>query len=364
MSLCRKRLETIEALKNDIHCLAADLKHVVQLMEVCGTHSHVIGRFGIRQLLPESVRLISGPGCPVCVTTAGQVAAAVEIARRGAIVATFGDMVRVPGPTGSLADARAEGCDVRVIYSPMQSLDIAAAEAPRDVVLIAVGFETTAPGVGATVRAAAEAGIGNFSVLCLHKLIPPALSVLAADPHVRINGFICPGHVSVIVGARAYEAVARQFGIPCVVAGFEPEDILLAIRMLLAQIAEDRACVENAYGRAVSWEGNRRAQRLIAEVFEPAAAAWRGLGVIPESGLSLREPWARYDAALRLEVEWVEYPEPEGCCCGQVLRGMVSPSECPLFGSACTPSSPVGPCMVSSEGSCAAVFRYERAVAH
>ncbi len=329
-------------------------------MEVCGTHSHAVGRHGLRQLLPDSVELVSGPGCPVCVTTAGQVELALELARRGAMVATFGDMMRVPGPSGSLAGARAAGGDVRVVYSPQQALELAAREPGREVVFVAVGFETTAPAVAAVAKQAPAAGPSGFSLLGLHKLVPPALEALVADEEVALDGLLCPGHVSVVIGSEAYRPLAERWRMPCVVAGFEPEDILLGVAMLLAQIADERAEVENAYPRAVRPEGNPRALALMEEVFEPTEAEWRGLGSLPDSGLKLRGAYAALDARERFGLAVVAAPEPPGCRCGDVLRGRLRPAECGLFGGACTPARPVGPCMVSSEGACAAAYKYER----
>ncbi len=363
MSLSTARLNTIEQLARRIHELAYAIGRPVQLMEVCGTHSHAIGRYGLRQLLPETVRLVSGPGCPVCVTTGGQIATAVALAGGDVTLATFGDMVRVPGPTGSLADARARGADIRVIYSPMQAVEIAAREQEREVVLLAVGFETTAPGVAAAILEAASLGLSNFSVLSFHKLIPPALEHLVSDPAVQIDGFLCPGHVSVIIGVQAYRSLARNHGVPCVVAGFEPDDILRGVAMLMAQIADGRAEAENAYPRAVTERGNERARALIAQAFEPERVAWRGLGTIPASGLKIAARFADYDALTRYRLTVAEFPDPPGCRCGDVLRGVIRPQACPLFATACTPLNPVGPCMVSSEGSCAAAYKYERAAA-
>jgi hydrogenase expression/formation protein HypD len=355
-----ERLQRIKELTAGLRQTAESLRRPVQLMEVCGTHAHAVGRYGLRQLLPPGVRLISGPGCPVCVTTAGQIEQALHIARRGATVATFGDLMRVPAPSGSLAGVRAEGADVRVVYSPQQALELAREEPTREVVFVGVGFETTAPGVAAVVQEAAHARLSNFSVLSLHKLVPPALEALVASGEVRIDGFLCPGHVSVVIGSNSYQPLAEKYCVPCVVAGFEPEDILLGILLLLRQIAEGRAEVENAYPRAVRPEGNWKAQALLAAVFAPADVEWRGLGRVPASGLVLREELAWIDAARRYEVSGEASEEPPGCRCGEVLRGVVEPQQCPLFARACAPAHPVGPCMVSSEGTCAAAYKYER----
>jgi hydrogenase expression/formation protein HypD len=360
MRLSEVRLSRVKELAEQIGNLGARLNRPVQLMEVCGTHSHVIGRYGLRQLLPEWVRLISGPGCPVCVTTGGQIEMALEVVRRGGVVATFGDMMRVPGASSSLAEARSAGGEVQVVYSPQQALEIALARPNDAVVFVAVGFETTAPAVAAVVKETWRAGLENLSFLSLHKTIPPALEALMADEDVHIDGFLCPGHVSVIIGSNAYRKVAERYAVPCVVAGFEPEDVLLGVKMLLAQIAEGRAEVENAYARVVRPEGNLRAQALIDEVFEVTTAQWRGLGEIAKSGLVLREEFAALDAGRRFSLKPADVPEPCGCCCGEVLRGVIRPAECGLFGTVCTPVQPVGPCMVSSEGACAAAYKYER----
>ena len=360
MSPSALRIDSVERMTRRIWELADVIGRPVQLMEVCGTHSHAIGRFGLRQLLPDNVRLISGPGCPVCVTTAGQIAAAVELAFRDVTLVTFGDMVRVPGPTGSLADARARGADIRVIYSPLQAVEIASREPEREIAFLGVGFETTAPGVATTVLEATRAGLENFSLLSFHKLIPPALEWLASSEDLSIDGFLCPGHVSVIIGTDAYRSIAERYGVPCVVAGFQPDDILCAVAMLLRQIAEGRAVAENAYPRAVSDGGNERARAVMQQVFEPCDAAWRGLGTIPGSGLAIRSVYEQFDATVRYRLEVTEHPDPPGCKCGEVLEGRLRPWECPLFGASCTPSSPIGPCMVSSEGSCAAAYKYER----
>ncbi|MGD9518103.1 MAG: hydrogenase formation protein HypD [Armatimonadota bacterium] len=360
MHLGPDRVARLQILRTDLEQAAVWLSRPVRLMEVCGTHSHVIGRWGLRQVLPEGVELTSGPGCPVCVTTGGQVEMALELARCGIIMVTFGDMMRVPGPSGSLAQARAAGCDVRAVYSPAQALDIALAEPAREVVFLAVGFETTAPSVASVVKQTAEAGLRNVSFLSLHKLIPPALEALMDNRDSRIDGLLSPGHVSVVIGTEAYRGLAETHGVPCVVAGFEPEDILRAVTMLLGLVATRRVDVLNAYPRAVTPGGNRTAQALMAEVFEARAADWRGLGKIDGSGLALRERYAGLDAAVRFGLVETAVADPPGCRCGDVLRGLLRPQECCLFAQACTPEAPVGPCMVSSEGACAAAYRYER----
>jgi len=341
--------------------LAARLKGMAApsaaLMEVCGTHTVAIARHGIREALPKGVRLISGPGCPVCVTPQEEIDFFIALGGvEGVRLATFGDMVRVPGTEKSLEQARAEGAEVLVVYSPMDAVAAAEREPEKEVVFFGIGFETTAPAVALAILEAKGRGLRNFSVLCAHKLIPPAMMALL-DSEVRIDGFICPGHVSVIIGGDAYRPVAER-GKPCVVTGFEPADVLGAVRMLLEQIAEGRSEVEVEYSRAVRPEGNRKAQELMGEVFEVADAGWRGLGEIPASGYELREEFGGFDAARKFAVEAPEAVEPPGCRCGDVLRGVIEPRECPLFGEACTPRKPVGACMVSSEGACQAWYRY------
>ena len=330
----------------------------LRMMEVCGTHTVAIFRSGLRAVLPESLELISGPGCPVCVTPPEYLDRAIAIAAEpGVTIATFGDMVRVPGSQGSLEAARARGADVRVVYSPTDALRLARESPERRVVFLAVGFETTSPGIAATALAAERGGVSNFLLLAAPKVIPPAMeAVMAAG--ARLDAFLCPGHVSVIIGARAYERAAREHSVPCVVAGFEPGEILLGVAMAAEQIAEGRAEVEIAYRSAVTPEGNALAREVMDEVFEPIDAEWRGLGVIPASGLALRERFGAMDASLAFDVDVPAGVEPEGCRCGEVLAGLVTPPECGLFGNACTPRTPVGPCMVSSEGTCAAHFRY------
>ncbi|MDP2689687.1 MAG: hydrogenase formation protein HypD [Deltaproteobacteria bacterium] len=335
----------------------------VNIMEICGTHTHSISRYGIREGLPPTIRLISGPGCPVCVTSASDINRIIDFSRsrKGAVIATFGDMMRVPGSRSTLQEERARGGDIRVVYSPLGSLDIARANPDKEVVLYAVGFETTAPTVASTILAAKEEGIENLSVLSLHKLTPPAMRALLDGGEVRIDGFIAPGHVTAIIGAAAYEFLSVDYRSPCVVAGFEPLDALLGIYMLARQLEEGRCETEIEYGRVVNWEGNKKAQAVISEVFEPVDSLWRGIGVIPGSGLGIREAYAAFDAQKRFNIPAGEENEPAGCRCGQVLKGLITPDECPLFGNACTTGTPVGPCMVSSEGTCSAYYKYRKA---
>jgi len=333
----------------------------LRVMEVCGTHTNAVFRHGLRAMFPPDLRLISGPGCPVCVTPAGEIDAFLDVCHRPQVTAaTFGDLVRVPGRRGSLASARAEGASVEVVYSPMDALSLAEADRSRLVVFLGIGFETTVPAVAATIKEARRRGLENFAVYSAHKTMPAALEALLSDPDLGVDGLLCPGHVSTVIGARAYEPIARRHGMPCVVAGFEPADIFEALILLAGQIRDGRAVVENAYPRAVTWEGNARAQRTIDEVFRPADAEWRGLGVIPGSGLALRDEFAQFDAAGRLEIRITPSPEPKGCLCGAILKGQRIPTDCPLFATRCTPVEPVGPCMVSTEGTCSAYYRFGR----
>ncbi|NPV10003.1 MAG: hydrogenase formation protein HypD [Anaerolineae bacterium] len=329
----------------------------MQFMEFCGGHTHAIARHGLRSLLPENVRLVSGPGCPVCVSSQGDVDRAVALAGRdGVTVVTFGDMMQVPGSEGSLQEARALGADVRVVYSPADALRLAVDCPGRQVVFLGVGFETTAPAVAATVLQAQRQGITNYSVLSLHKLTPPAMRAVLDAGEVRLDGVIGPGHVSTVIGAGAWRFLPEEHGLGCAVAGFEPADLLLAVAELVRMVVEGRPEVANCYRRSVSDGGNSRALAVMEQAFQVVDADWRGLGVVPASGLHFRPELADLDAGARLALPKLESREPAGCRCGEVLRGVLEPSQCPLFGSACTPESPVGPCMVSTEGACSAHY--------
>jgi len=328
------------------------------IMEVCGTHTMAIARNGRGDVLPPEVSLISGPGCPVCVTEPGYIDAAILAATR-ATVFTFGDMLNVPGSEDSLATARAAGADVHPCYSPSAALDFARANPARETVFLAIGFETTIAPVAA-LAAAAENGLPNFSMLTALKLVPPALAALVSDPAVHIDAFLCPAHVSAIIGSDAYAPFAGPGGRPCVIAGFEPLDILYGIRCILAQLADGQAFVENEYARVVKPEGNVKAQNLISRYMEPYDAAWRGIGVIPASGLRLRKQYGAMDAESRFGIRVEPGTPPTGCRCGDPLKGILNPPGCPLFDGRCTPENPVGPCMVSSEGACAAWHSYRR----
>jgi hydrogenase expression/formation protein HypD len=338
----------------------AELDGELRFMEVCGTHTVSIFRSGVRSLLSDKVVHLSGPGCPVCVTHDSEVAAFLELAGKNAIITTFGDLMRVPGPEKkTLKSAQAEGARVKVVYSPFDALKIAQDNPHDKVVFLGVGFETTAPAIAATVKVAREQGITNFSVLCFHKLVPPALDALVGDPELQVQAFLLPGHVSAIIGVEPYRFLASKHGLPAVVAGFEPVDILQALYMFVAMRNEGKIEVVNAYTRVVSDGGNPKAMSVMNEIFSPCDALWRGIGLIPGSGLTIRDEFADYDAMRVFDMQLHDVPEIKGCRCGDVLKGKMSPEKCPLFGKACTPASPVGPCMVSTEGSCAAYYKYK-----
>ncbi len=331
----------------------------VRIMEVCGTHTMSIFRHGIRSLLPGGITLLSGPGCPVCVTPTEHIDAFLAAAERPEVtIATFGDLIRVPGSRGSLAAARAQGARVEIVYSPMDALVLAKKEPERMVLFPAIGFETTVPTIAATILQAERLGIENFVIIAACKTMPRALEALMADTELHIDGLLCPGHVSAIIGSEAYQPFAEQHRLACAVAGFEPADILAGLLSLIRQINASEPRVENCYTRAVTAQGNATAQKLIDQVFEAADSPWRGLGVIPGSGLVLRQRYQRFDGMFRLGLSVQPAQEPKGCRCGEILKGRMQPPQCPLYGTACTPLQPVGPCMVSNEGTCAAYYRY------
>ena len=345
-----------EALRRLAAELEAEARPGLTFMEVCGTHTMAIARYGLRQILPPGLRLVSGPGCPVCVTAITDLDHVVALARQPQItLTTFGDLIRVPASRTTLAAERAAGADVRVVYSAHDAVEIALSQPERQVVFAGIGFETTAPTVAAALLEARARGATNFSVLSMHKTMPLPLRALLDLGETPISGFLLPGHVSVITGTACYEFLAQEYGVAGVVAGFEPYDIL---RALLRLIRQTKPAIEIEYGRAVRPEGNVVAQRLLEQVFVPSDADWRGLGVIPGSGLALRPELADADAALRFDVQLEAPLEPRGCRCGEVLRGVIDPAECPLFAGRCTPGNPVGACMVSSEGACAARYRF------
>ncbi len=334
-------------------------KKPIRLMEVCGTHTMSIFKSGIRQVIPSHIALLSGPGCPVCVTAQWEIDAFVALSRQeNVLVATFGDLVRVPGAKSSLQRERASGKDVRMVYSTFDALDLARKNPDKKVVFLGVGFETTAPTVAASIFAARREGLENYFAYCAHKLVPPALAALLESGEVNIDGFILPGHVSVIIGVKAYRPVFEKYKIPSVVAGFEPVDILRSIEALVRQIESEKPALENAYPRAVTDDGNKKAMDLMNLVFETTDADWRGIGTIKDSGLRIRDEFSRFDAAKAFPLDAEKSQEPKGCACGDVLKGVLAPPECALYKKACSPASPVGPCMVSSEGTCAAYYRY------
>jgi len=331
----------------------------MRLMEFCGGHTHAVLRHGLRQLLPPAIEMLSGPGCPVCVTSNADLDRAIALTRvPGLILATFGDMLKVPGSRSSLAEAQADGADVRVVYSTLDALQIARDNPSRPVVFLGIGFETTAPTVAASILQAQAEGLDNYYVFSVHKLTPPATRAILEGGEVELSGIIGPGHVTTVIGSEAWEFLPREYGVPCAVAGFEPLDILQAVASLVEMIDEGKPAVVNAYPRSVRPEGNRRALETMYRVFEVREAEWRGLGVVPESGLGLREEFARFDALAAFPVDPGPTREHKGCRCGEVLRGAIRPPQCPLFGRACTPETPIGPCMVSSEGACAAWYLY------
>ncbi|HDS45625.1 MAG TPA: hydrogenase formation protein HypD [Methanomicrobia archaeon] len=352
-----------ERLAREILAKLKALKLNLRLMHVCGTHQDTLVRFGLDSLLRDAgIEIRAGPGCPVCVTTAREIEEAIALARAGNVIATFGDMFRVPGEEQSLADVKAEGQDIRMVYSITDCIALAQ-RTDKDVIFFSIGFETTAPAPASVILSNPPE---NFSILSAHRLIPPALDALLQMGELRIDGFIDPGHVSAIIGTTPYEFLSSRYNIPQVIAGFEPLDLLVATSMLAKQKQRGEAKVENEYARVVKRDGNEKAKQILATVFEPCDVGWRGFPLIAGSGLALRPEFEQYDARKQYEDELrslsSEYQEPEGCRCGEILRGIVEPAECPLFGTVCTPRHPIGPCMVSHEGSCNIIFRYGRPV--
>lgn len=346
-ALCRRLEETLQGRE-------------MRFMEVCGTHTVSIFQSGLRSILPKNVKHLSGPGCPVCVTHEAEIALLLELAaNKNIIIATFGDLLRVPGPNGqSLKHAKANGARVEIVYSPLDAISLAEANADYEIVFPGIGFETTAPAVAGSILAASQKNIANFSVLSLHKLVPPALKAILAEDGALMDAFLLPGHVAMITGLAPFEFLATDFFKPSVVGGFEPSDILLALSGMAGQLVSGQIHVANAYQRAVDSSGNARARSLLGLVFTPQTALWRGLGSIPQSGLGIAPDFAAFDAMAKLGLEIPDTPEQRGCRCGEVLRGRITPPECPMFGKKCSPATPVGPCMVSTEGSCAAWHKY------
>lgn len=349
--------ETVELIKKVAQL--AEGKKKLRFMEVCGTHTVAIFRSGIRQILPENVELVSGPGCPVCVTNDEYIDKAIEYSRRkDFVVVTFGDMLKVPGSRSSLSAAVAEGADVRIVYSPLDCLKLAKENSSKKIIFLAVGFETTAPTQAATVLAAKAQGIKNLFMLSAQKLVPPALKFLLGDTAVKVDGFLLPGHVAVVIGANAFNFLSEEFKVPSAIGGFEAEEILTALGSLLEQIDSGRAEVANDYRAVVKAEGNVAAKKILAQVYEVTDAEWRGIGKIPASGLKMREEFSEFDIERVEPIELEHVEKKSACRCGEVLRGVINPTECPLFGKACQPLHAVGPCMVSVEGVCAAWFKY------
>jgi len=333
-------------------------KKKINLMEVCGTHTVAIFRNGIRKMLPQNINLISGPGCPVCVTPIQYIDEIIAFSRKdNFIITTFGDMIRVPGSTSTLEKEKANGSDVRIVYSTLDALKIAYDNPAKNIVFMGIGFETTSPTIARAILKAEEEKIKNFSVLSVAKIIPPAMRFLLESGEVNIDGFICPGHVSAIIGSKPYSLIAFQYGVPCVISGFEPLDILQSIYLLIRQIENGRAEVEIQYERVVKPEGNKIAMDKINEVFKVVDSDWRGIGNIPLSGLEIKDKYGKFNAR-KFAIKKEETKEPKGCLCGEVLRGVITPPECPLFKNICTPEDPKGACMVSTEGTCAAYYKY------
>jgi hydrogenase expression/formation protein HypD len=349
----------IAGLIKEIRRIADDLDRPVTLMEVCGTHTHAVAASGLRRMLPDGVRLISGPGCPVCVTPVDFLDRALALADLDTIeICTFGDLMRVPSSQSSLERAHAEGKPISIVYSPRDALDVARRRPDRRVVFLAVGFETTAPTIAAAIAEAEAEGIGNFLILPGNKVMPPPMRALVEDQELRVDGFLLPGHVSVLTGWECFRFLADDYGVPGAVVGFAPADVLRGVVDLLGQVVSGNAEISNLYSRVVSPTGNLVAASLVERFFEPVATNWRGFGVIPGSGLGLRSQFSHRDAG-GIEVELPAPREPAGCACGDVLRGVIDPPECALFGTACQPTTPVGACMVSAEGTCAAWYRHE-----
>jgi hydrogenase expression/formation protein HypD len=353
--------EKAQALAAQIAALCEPGRHY-KFMEVCGGHTHTIYKHGLEDYLPEQVTLVHGPGCPVCVIPMGRVDDAIHIAEQPDVIMTsFGDMMRVPGGRGSFFDSKAKGADIRMVYSPLDSLKVARQNPDKRVVFMAIGFETTAPSTAMTVLRAAAEGLENFAVFCNHVTIIPAIKAILDSPDLRLDGFIGPGHVSTVIGCRPYEFIAAQHDRPLVCAGFEPLDILQSVYMLLRQLAEGRVEVENQYTRVVPWDGNPKALQVINQVMELRPYfEWRGLGFISHSALRMREQYAAFDAERIFEIPGVRVADPKACQCGEVLKGVLKPWECKVFGTACTPETPIGTCMVSSEGACAAYYNFGR----
>lgn len=332
----------------------------VKIMEVCGSHTMAIARSGLKSILPDNIRLVSGPGCPVCVTDSGYIDTAIELGKADKVIATFGDMLRVPGSKQSLTEARREGVKVQVCYSPLAALELAQKNPAQEIVFLGIGFETTIAPVVKLVELAIRRNVNNVSLLPAFKQVPPILNILSNDPELAIDGFICPPHVSAIIGSTFFDTFACQSRVPCAIASFEAVEILLAVKVVLDLLSREEYRSENLYKRVVKPEGNSKAQAVIQQFLEPCDAAWRGIGVIADSGLRLKPEYCQYDATVKFNQPMLPGTGNRGCQCGEVLKGVITPEDCRWFGNKCTPEHPVGPCMVSSEGSCAASFKYAR----
>ena len=335
----------------------------INIMEVCGTHTRSFFRFGLRKLLPANLKLVSGPGCPVCVSSQDYIDTAVAYAAlKDVIIASFGDMLNVPGTASTLEKERSNGCDIRIVYSPWDALKLARENPLKKVIFLAVGFETTAPAIGLTIIKAKEEKINNLFFFSSLKLIIPAMECLINDRRLKIDGFLCPGHVSVIIGSKAYDFIAKKYGVGCCIAGFEPLDVMEGMYFLIKQIKDKKLAVANQYSRAVKKNGNPTAKKIIAKVFQVAPERWRGLGMIPASGLEIRKEFSRFDAAAALPIKVkrnLQNSKLKKCRCGDVLKGLIRPPQCPLFSKSCTPADPFGPCMVSNEGTCNVYYQYQ-----
>jgi len=333
----------------------------INLMEVCGTHTQGFFRFGLKELIPKNIQLLSGPGCPVCVSPQEYMDSAIELSRnKEVIITTFGDMVRVPGNQSSLEKERSNGAKVRVVYSTLDALKICRDNPRKKIVFLGVGFETTSPTIALAVMQAKKEGLRNFSVLVSHKLIIPAMAAICQDPKLNIQGFLCPGHVSTIIGSKPYEIIARKYRVPCVIAGFEPLDILEGIYLLVHQIVRKQSQVEIQYKRVVKPNGNPVAKKILAEVFEVCDSNWRGIGMIFKSGLRLKKKYSAYDSEKVFKLKPIRAKETKGCLCGMVLKGVKKPQDCRNFATVCTPENPLGPCMVASEGTCSTYYKYRK----
>ncbi|MFH1729457.1 MAG: hydrogenase formation protein HypD [Pseudomonadota bacterium] len=332
----------------------------LNIMEVCGTHTMNIAKFGIRNMIPKhKINLVSGPGCPVCVTPIGDIEAAISLAKdHKKIITTFGDMMKVPGVDKNLFDLKSEGSDVRIVYSTIEALKLAKENPEREIVFMGVGFETTVPTIAATIKRAKEENVNNFSVIAMNKTVPIALGALMSNPAIKLNAMILPGHVSAIIGEDAYRDVFTQYNSIGIITGFEPVDIMRGILTIVEKVMLKENGVFNVYKRGVNSLGNQMAQKIVNEVYEPCDSYWRGVGVIPQTGLKIRESYNQYDATIKFNIEAKDFTEPAGCICGNILQGLNNPKECKHFGKSCTPEKPIGPCMVSSEGTCAAYYKY------